>query len=125
MLMLGARGSIELEIPFNAPPDRPCRLILDKGASLFGESRRIEEFPVCDQYAIQGDCFSLAIRNNTEVPVPLEDALSNMAVIDALFRSALTRSWRRRNGPAKSRQDPEENLDKSVIYSPAGLVFTF
>ncbi len=101
MLMLGARGSIELEIPFNAPPDRPCRLILDKGAGLFGESRRVEEFPVCDQYAIQGDCFSLAIRNNTEVPVPLEDALSNMAVIDALFRSALTRSWETPERPAK------------------------
>jgi predicted dehydrogenase len=43
---------------------------------------------VCDQYTIQGELFSRAILENTEVPVPLEDALKNMAVIEAIFRSA-------------------------------------
>jgi predicted dehydrogenase len=93
MQILGTRGRIEIEIPFNAPPDRPCRLFVDSGAGLGGESLRTEEFPVCDQYMIQGDLFSRAIREGGEVPVPLEDALRNMAVIEATFRSAQTARW--------------------------------
>jgi predicted dehydrogenase len=88
MQILGTRGRIEIEIPFNAPPDRPTRLWVDIGGIL-----RTEEFPVCDQYTIQGDRFSQAIRENREVPVSLEDAIRNMAVIGALFRSAKTGKW--------------------------------
>jgi predicted dehydrogenase len=86
--ILGSRGRIEIEIPFNAPTDRPCRLLVDTGGTT-----RIEEIPVCDQYTIQGDCFSRAIREGGEVPVPLEEALRNMAVIEAVFRSARTGQW--------------------------------
>jgi predicted dehydrogenase len=93
MQILGTQGRIEIEIPFNAPPDRPCRLFVDNGADVWGSGIRTEKFPVCDQYTIQGDEFSRAIRENTEVPVPLENALRNMAVIEALFRSAQTRQW--------------------------------
>ena len=53
------------------------------------------KFHVCDQYTIQGDCFSRAIREGGEVPVPLEEALRNMAVIEAVFRSARTGQWER------------------------------
>jgi predicted dehydrogenase len=53
----------------------------------------VEEFPPCDQYTIEGDLFSRAIREHTAPPVPLEDALKNMAVIDAVFRSAETGNW--------------------------------
>ena len=89
----GTRGRIEIEIPFNAPPDRPCRIFVDDGSDLFGAGIRTETFPVCDQYTIQGDLFSRAIRGEGEVPVPLEDAVRNMAVIDALFRSAESGQW--------------------------------
>jgi predicted dehydrogenase len=85
MQILGTSGRIEIEIPFNAPPDRSSRLRVDNGAD-----RRTEEFPACDQYTLQGDCFSRAIRDGGEVPVPLEDAIRNMAVIEALFLSAKT-----------------------------------
>ena len=47
----------------------------------------MEELPVCDQYTIQGELFSRAILENTEVPVPLEDALKNMAVIEKILAS--------------------------------------
>ena len=53
----------------------------------------VEEFPACDQYTIQGDLFSRAIREGGQPPVPLEDAARNMAVIDAVFRSAETGRW--------------------------------
>lgn len=91
--LLGTKGRIEIEIPFNAPPDRACRLLIDDGSSLTGSGIRVEEMPVCDQYTIQGDLFAKAMRGEGDVPVPLEDALKNMAVIRAVFRSAESGRW--------------------------------
>jgi len=83
--IVGTEGQIEIEIPFNAPSDEPCRMWHQRGS-------KIEEIvlDVCNQYTIQGDLFSQAILNDTDVPTPLEDAVANMRVIDAL-RSA--RGW--------------------------------
>ena len=91
----GTTGRIEIEIPFNAPPDRPTRIVVDETGELFGSGIRTEEIPVCDQYTLQGDAFSRAILDRTEVPVPIEDALANMAVIEAIFRSAESGTWQK------------------------------
>ncbi len=91
--ILGTKGRVEIEIPFNAPPDAACRLFVDNGSSLTGAGIAIETMPVCDQYTVQGDLFSKAIRGEGAVPVPLEDALNNMAVIEAIFRSAESGRW--------------------------------
>ena len=91
----GTRGRIEIEIPFNAPNDRPCRIFVDDGTDLFGGGMEKEEIGTCDQYTIQGDLFSRAVREGGEVPVPLEDSISNMAVIEALLRSAESGKWKR------------------------------
>ena len=93
MHFLGTQGRIEIEIPFNAPPDRPCRIFIDDGSNLFGSNVVTETFPICDQYTIQADAFSRAVREGTEVPVSLEDAVKNMAVIEAIFRSADSGRW--------------------------------
>ena len=93
MQILGTRGRIEIEIPFNAPRDRRCRLLLDNGSDVFGGGIAVQEFPVCDQYTIQGELFSRAILEGTEVPTPLEDSLGNMAAIEAIFRSGRTGEW--------------------------------
>ncbi|WP_263352359.1 Gfo/Idh/MocA family protein [Acidicapsa acidisoli] len=90
---LGTRGRIELEIPFNAPPDRPTRLFIDSGKDVFGGGITTETFPVCDQYTLQGDAFSKAILEDTEVPVSVEDAIGNMAVIEAIFASGASGQW--------------------------------
>jgi len=86
--VLGSAGRIELEIPFNAPPDRSCRIWHQRGD-------QIDEigFAICDQYTIEGDAFSRAILDDTPVPTPLEDAVANMRVIDAVFASARTGGW--------------------------------
>jgi predicted dehydrogenase len=86
--IIGDRGRIEIEIPFNAPPDRPCRIFIDARAGL-----RTEELPVCDQYAIQGDLFSKAVRGEGGVPTPLEDSIRNMAVLEAIFQSERDGRW--------------------------------
>jgi predicted dehydrogenase len=93
MQIFGTKGRIAVEIPFNAPPDKPCRIFVDDGSGLGDVSQKVESFPVCDQYAIQGDLFSEAIRSGKPVAFPLDDAVKNMRVIDALFRSARNNAW--------------------------------
>jgi predicted dehydrogenase len=93
MQFFGTKGRIEIEIPFNAPPDRETRVFIDDGKDVFGSGITIETFPICDQYTIQGDAFSRAIREGGEVPSPLEDAIKNMALIEAVFRSAQSGRW--------------------------------
>jgi predicted dehydrogenase len=90
---LGTRGRIEIEVPFNAPMDRPTRLFIDDSGDLFGGGITTETFPACDQYTLQGDAFSKAVMDGTEVPVSVEDAIENMAVIEAIFNSANSGQW--------------------------------
>jgi predicted dehydrogenase len=91
--ILGTKARIEIEIPFNAPPDQPCRIFIDDGVDLSGRGAEALEFETCNQYTIQGDLFSKSIRQGTELPVPLEGSVRNMAVIEALFRSAKSDRW--------------------------------
>jgi predicted dehydrogenase len=86
--IFGTKGRVEIEIPFNAPTDQPCRIWHQYGSE-------IEEIVLdtCNQYTIQGDLFSRAILEKTEVPTPLEDAVANMRVIEALLQSAKTGTW--------------------------------
>jgi predicted dehydrogenase len=93
MGFLGTGGCIEVEFPFNPANDRPTRIFLDDGRDITGGGRTTEEFPACDQYAIQAEVFSRAIREGGEVPVTIEDAIRNMAVIEAVFRSAESGRW--------------------------------
>jgi predicted dehydrogenase len=87
--IIGTTGRIELaDVPFNAPNDRPCVVRVQQG----GEMRRLE-MEVCDQYTIQGDLFAQAIRNGTAVPTPIEDAVRNMEVIEAMIASGRKGGW--------------------------------
>jgi predicted dehydrogenase len=93
MNFFGTRGRIEVLIPFNALPNQPMRILIDDGTDLSGAHAEVKEFPACDQYTLQGDIFSRAIREGTGQPIPLEDTVKNMAVIEALFRSTESDNW--------------------------------
>ncbi len=93
MHFLGTKGRIEVEVPFNAPNDRPCRLFVDDGSTLFGDGIETVEIPTCDQYRVAADAFSKAVLDGTPQPIPLENAIANMRVIDAVFRSAESGRW--------------------------------
>ena len=86
--ILGTEGRIEIEVPFNAPPDRPSTMWHQRA----GETREIT-LQACNQYTIQGDLFSRAVLEDADVPTPLEDAVANMKVIEALVQSARTGTW--------------------------------
>jgi predicted dehydrogenase len=91
--ILGSEARLEVEIPFNAPPDRPCRLFFDARGALGGSSVETIEIPPCDQYRIQGDRFSQAIQDGLPEVYPLEESLANFHVIDALLRAAQDGRW--------------------------------
>jgi predicted dehydrogenase len=91
--IVGEAGRIEVLVPFNALPDRPMRIVIDTGADLMGGSARTEEFPVCDQYGLQGDAFSRAVLGEAPLEFGIEDAVKNMRVIDALFGAAESGMW--------------------------------
>jgi len=93
MHLFGERGRIEVEIPFNAPPDAPTRIFVDDGSLLGDASARAIEFPPVDQYTVQADRFSEAVRGLGSVPVSLETAIGNMVVIDKLFESGAKATW--------------------------------
>jgi predicted dehydrogenase len=86
--IFGRTGRIEIEIPFNAPPDRACRLWLQTGDQ--AEEIMLD---VCNQYTLQADVFGRAVLDGLPVPTPLEDAVANMRVIDRIFASAETSDW--------------------------------
>jgi predicted dehydrogenase len=86
--IVGTEGRIEIEIPFNAPADRPCRLWLHRGS----EAEDVL-FEPSNQYTIQGDLFSRAILEDTGVPTPLDDAVANMRTLDAVKESAEGGGW--------------------------------
>ena len=94
MQIFGTKGRIEIEIPFNAPSDQPCRIWIDDGSGGHSTAGAVlEEMAACDQYAIQGRLFSEAVRGVTPIEFPLENAVANMKIIDALFRSAQVGGW--------------------------------
>jgi predicted dehydrogenase len=86
--IFGTTGRVEIEIPFNAPKDRPTRL-------WHQHDGKVDEitFAITDQYTIQGDLFSQAVLNDTPVPTPLSDAVANMRAIDAVFESGKSGNW--------------------------------
>jgi hypothetical protein len=48
---------------------------------------------VVDQYTIQGELYSQAIRTGTALAIPLEDSLGNVRVIDAIFCAVENGGW--------------------------------
>ncbi len=93
MQIVGTGGRIEVEIPVNIPTDSPTRLFIDDGSDLYGKNIETIEFGTANQFTIQGELFSKAILENSAQAVPLEDSFKNLAVIDAVFRSAASGRW--------------------------------
>ena len=91
--VLGTTQRIEVEITFNAPNTRPCRVWIDDGKDLSGANMTLVPVDTCDQYRVQGDALSQAILQGTPQPYPLEMSVRNMEILDALFRSAESGRW--------------------------------
>ncbi len=91
--VIGTTGRIEIDIPFNAPPDRPARIHVDRTGELTGAGIETIEFPACNQFTIQAERFAAAVLGGGDVVYPLELSVRNMRLIDAVFRSAAGGRW--------------------------------
>lgn len=88
--IIGSTGRIDVEIPFNAPIDRPTRIFV-QGPKLYeGEWRT---FPASDQYQLQGEAFSRAVRKAEKLAYGVDNAIANMAALDAIARAAKSGKW--------------------------------
>ncbi len=93
--ILGTRQRLKIEVPFNATADQPTLIFLDSGQDLAGTQSPMEVIEACDQYTLEVDAFARAVRGVSPLPYGVEDAICNMKVIDALFRSAKASQWER------------------------------
>ena len=92
MRIVGTEGWIDIDIPFSPSATQACRLIVG-GGTLGRDAAEEEVVPAADFFTLQGDAFARAVRTGTPPEFPLEDAVANMRVIDALFRSAASGRW--------------------------------
>ncbi|HSW23703.1 MAG TPA: Gfo/Idh/MocA family oxidoreductase, partial [Burkholderiaceae bacterium] len=91
--VVGTEGRIEVQIPFNAPQGGAMRIAIDDGAALDGSRISIETLPAADQYRQQAEAFSRRVRGEAALGWGLDDAIAQMRVIDALWRSEHSGRW--------------------------------
>ncbi len=91
--ILGTLARVEIETPFNAPAGAETRIYIDDGRDLKGSGREAIQLPACNQYTLQGDAFSRAVTGEQPLEWGMPDAVLNMRVIDAFFRSAQSKTW--------------------------------
>ena len=85
----GTDGRIEIEIPFNIPPDRPTRIFVTQGGDPpVAPATETLEFAPADPYACEADAFAAAVLDGGPAPVGPEDAVANLRVIERLFAAA-------------------------------------
>jgi predicted dehydrogenase len=91
--ILGSRGRMAIEIPWSMPHERPSRLLIDDPTQASDEGPEEVWYPACDQWGVQCDRFCEAVARGQPAPVPIEDAVANMRVLDAMARSARAGRW--------------------------------
>lgn len=91
--LVGTTQRLEIEVPFNAGQGEAMRIALDDGKAHAGKSAQFEVMPQADQYTLQCDAFSQAVLGMAPLPYGLDDAISNMKVIDAMLASGASGQW--------------------------------
>ena len=91
--IIGTKGRLEIVIPFNATQGEAMTILLDDGSKMAGESAKAIRLPKADQYQLQGEVFSRAVRGKEKLEFGLADAIKQMRVLDAIFRSEKSKRW--------------------------------
>lgn len=86
--IFGSEGRIDMVTPFTWPAEEPARIRIAGAAPLPpGDPGTPEAIGGGDHYRLQGDDFARAVRGAAPLEFPIETAVANMRVIDALFRA--------------------------------------
>jgi predicted dehydrogenase len=91
--LMGGKGRISFDVPWSPYTDRPTRLIIDRSEQLEEPMVESVAFEPCNQYTLLAEGFSQAAKSGASAPLPLEDSVKNMSVLDALARSATSGRW--------------------------------
>ena len=91
--IVGTKGRLEIEIPFNAPVDRPCRMAFDRTGEIHGSGVEVMAFDVCNQFTLQAEEFARGIMDKRPQAYSLEDSVANMACLDAVAQSSASGRW--------------------------------
>jgi predicted dehydrogenase len=85
----GTTGRVSIEIPFNIPADRPTRIhVASGGDPPVAPHVEVLAFPPADPYTEEAEAFALAVLGGRPVPVPPQDAIANLRVMEAIFSAA-------------------------------------
>jgi predicted dehydrogenase len=85
----GTKGRISVGIPFNIPPDRPTRVYVTAGGDPpVAPDTEILTFDTYDPYTAETERFATAILDGLPMPVPPQDAVANLRVIERIFSVA-------------------------------------
>jgi predicted dehydrogenase len=91
--IIGTTGWIRVEVPFAHPPDLSARIVIGRDIIPGTEPVETITLPPVNQYQLQAERFSRQIRGIETTQWPLETAVANMRVIDAIRASAQTGGW--------------------------------
>jgi predicted dehydrogenase len=86
--IFGTHGRIEMATPFLPSFESTSKIMHQVGSQM-----KEIIFEPCNQYTIQGDLFSQAILNDSNVPTSIEDGVANMKVIDKIIESYKKGTW--------------------------------
>jgi predicted dehydrogenase len=82
----GSEGRISIGIPFNIPPDRPAQVFVTQGGEPpVNPATETLTFETADPYTVEAERFAAAILDDLPTPVPPEDGVANLRVIERLF----------------------------------------
>jgi predicted dehydrogenase len=89
--VMGTKANLEIVIPFNAPLGQKTAITVGSGVDR--DLYRREIIPEVDQYTAQAEAFALAVLGKQKLPHGIEDAITQMRVLDAIFRSEKSGTW--------------------------------
>lgn len=93
MRFFGEEGILSVDMPFNAPDDKPLKILKTTGIDPDTDVKTFQRIPACNQYTLQAEAFRDSVLNGTTFAGSLEHAKANERVIDAIYRSAVSRRW--------------------------------
>ncbi len=91
--IFGAKKRLEIVIPFNAPIGEETLIRLDDGTALDLSSAKPETIRACDQYGEEADAFARMVLGEEPPIYGVADAVQNMKIIDAVYRSGESGAW--------------------------------
>lgn len=90
VIVHGSEGWISIADPFNCPPDFATTVTVATGGDHHPHASTTEVHPVpaADQYGLQATALAEAILVGGPSPIPVEDSIANLRLLERLFAAA-------------------------------------